>query len=345
MWRPTGVPPPERARVSEPPFDARAAGPLLTQRVDAALRARAPTWNPQNTIMRLVHDAADGLPGLQVDRMGPLAVVQAYHPAWEARLPAVAHALLQADASLTTVRAMVRAPGGQRLGEEVREGAALADEYTAFELGCAFRIRPADESLNVGIFPDARVARQRVRQWAQGHAVLNLFAYAGGFTVAAMVGGATTVDHVDTNPKMAPWGARNVEANGLNPKLCRFVVDDAAHFLARLVRQGRRYGLVVVDPPTFGRSQRGTHNNQALADLCGNALRVCQPGGRVMVANNTRQLAAPQLWEVVAQSAQGAGVPVQWEGTVEAGDDYPRHTQHAALDRFKMVVARVGTPS
>lgn len=304
------------------------------------MQARAFLWTGRTDIARLVHDAADALPGLQVDRMGTVAVVQAYVGSWQERLPQVAEVLLESQPGLRSVRAMVRLPGGRSSGPEHRAGLPLEDEFSATEDGLAFRVRAADESLNAGIFPDARLARRRVRELSAGQAVLNLFSYAGGFTVAALAGGASAVDHVDANAKMAGWGARNVLINGLSARACRFIVDDAAHFTARMARQGRQYGLVVLDPPTFGRSTRGTHTNQALADVCADALRVLAPGGRLLFSNNTRSLAAADLWSHVQAASAAVGLGVTWEDTIHAGPDFPRLSTAPELDRFKMVVAR-----
>ena len=69
-----------------------------------------------------------------------------------------------------------------------------------------------------------------MRQCASGKRVLNCFAHAGAFGVAAAVGGATRVDHLDAARKCAPWAALNMALNGLNPRKHRFLVEDAFKF-------------------------------------------------------------------------------------------------------------------
>lgn len=343
---PTRSPRPPRSRAGPPPaartIRAEVALPAvdaLPARVARAAEARTGFLGPDTTVYRLIHDQADDLPQVQVDRAGSTAIIQAYHPQWGPLLGALAEAVCR-HGGVGSARAVVREQGGTSAGQEVWHGQA-PEESSAWENGLAFRVRPRDASLNMGLFPDARGARSRVRLLARGQSVLNLFAYAGGFTVAALAGGAIGVDHVDTNPKMASWGARNVAINGLRTRACRFVVDDAAHFSQRAVRQNRRYGLVVVDPPTFGRSPRGVHTNHALSDLAQVVFRAATPSGRVLWCNNTATLTAADLWCILAEAAADAGTALTWEDTLEAGADFPRAGPGMSPQRFKALQLRI----
>jgi len=291
------------------------------------------------TIYRLLHDAADDVPGLVVDVAGPVALVQGYSEAWRPRLQHASELLRLAG--FDNVRALIRGQQGLPVGDEIRLGPPIPEELTATEDAMAFQMRCADKSLSVGLFPDARVARARLRAMARGQGVLNLFAYAGGFTVAALVGGAAQVDQVDVAQKVASWSARNVAVNGLSPSHCRFVVDDALEFTARAARQGRRYGLVVLDPPTFGRSQKGWHTTGGMADMLADALAVTSDGGRLFFSVNTRTLDVDALWQDVTTAAERVRVQPFLEEVILAGPDFPIHPAHPQLQRFKMVVVRV----
>jgi len=319
-------------------------GAALVRLVNAAVRARNTLVSPNTTIVRLVHDAPDGLPGLQVDRFGGLAVVQAYLDAWQPRLEQVGLALL-ACPGINTVRAVVRGEGGLAAGRDVWVGAPVSSEIAAQEGRAAFLIRPDDGSLNVGLFPDARLARERVMALSGGESVLNLFAYTGGFTVAALLGGAAAVDQVDVSAKVASWAARNVAVNGVSPRQCRFVVEDAVVFTAKAARQQRVYGLVVMDPPTFARNEAGWTTTRGLVDLVANALRVTRPGGRLLFSTNTRHQDAWDLWAQVEDASRTASRPVVLEDVIHAGPDFPRARNQTALDRFKMLQVRVGPAS
>ena len=84
--------------------------------------------------------------------------------------------------------------------------------------------------------------------------VLNLFAYSGGSTLAAALGGAE-VCHLDASKGMVQWARDNAKLNGLEAHPIRWITDDAHKFLCREVRRERRYDAVILDPPTFGRGQ------------------------------------------------------------------------------------------
>ncbi len=82
--------------------------------------------------------------------------------------------------------------------------------------------------------------------------VLNLFAYTGGFTLAAAAAGAA-VTHVDASKSTVRWASHNAELSGLKTKPIRWIVDDAVSFVKREVKRGAKYDAVVMDPPKFGR--------------------------------------------------------------------------------------------
>ena len=86
--------------------------------------------------------------------------------------------------------------------------------------------------------------------------VLNLFAYSGGSTLAAALGGAE-VCHLDASKGMVEWARENARLNGLAERPIRWIVDDAHKFMRREIRRGRKYEAIILDPPTFGRGAGG----------------------------------------------------------------------------------------
>ena len=113
------------------------------------------------------------------------------------------------------------------------------------------------ETGQVGLFPEQQESWAWLRdRAAQGMAVLNLFAYSGLATLVAATEGASVV-HVDASRPTVAWARRNAELSGLAGRPVRWIVDDAAAFVAREVRRGRRYDGVVLDPPSYGHGPRG----------------------------------------------------------------------------------------
>ena len=86
--------------------------------------------------------------------------------------------------------------------------------------------------------------------------VLNLFAYTGAASVAALYAGAE-VTHVDSSKGMVDWAKENVKLNGFQDKKIRYLVDDVVKFVKREVRRGNKYDAIIMDPPSFGRGSKG----------------------------------------------------------------------------------------
>src|SRR5439155_11157544 len=89
-----------------------------------------------------------------------------------------------------------------------------------------------------------------------GRSALNMFSYTGGFSVSAALGGATAVTSVDQDADAVALGQENFALNGLNTAAHESVVDDAFAVLDRFKQEGRQFGLIVLDPPAFAKSQR-----------------------------------------------------------------------------------------
>ncbi|MDO8510225.1 MAG: class I SAM-dependent methyltransferase [bacterium] len=120
--------------------------------------------------------------------------------------------------------------------------------------GLRFYIKPTAFK-HTGLFPEQESnwswVREKIRKAKRPIAVLNLFAYTGGATLAALKAGAT-VCHVDASKKAVGWARENAELSGLSGKSVRWVVDDVLAFLTREVKRGHHYDGIVMDPPAFG---------------------------------------------------------------------------------------------
>ena len=124
--------------------------------------------------------------------------------------------------------------------------------------GVKFKLGGTDFG-HLGIFPEQRAQWRWIRETVArrpGARLLNLFAYSGGSTLAAALGGAEAC-HLDASKGMVEWARDNAALNGLADHPIRWIVDDAHKFMRREIRRGRRYDAVVLDPPTFGRGAGG----------------------------------------------------------------------------------------
>jgi 23S rRNA (guanine2445-N2)-methyltransferase / 23S rRNA (guanine2069-N7)-methyltransferase len=188
----------------------------------------------------------------------------------------------------------------ERLGKDkaeriVREG------------GLSFVVNLSDY-LDTGLFLDHRPTRAMVRAESSGKAVLNLFAYTGSFSVYAASGGASSVTSVDLSNTYLSWASRNLELNGFSGPAYPLVRADVGAFLESASAAGRRWDLIVADPPTFSNSKGAARDFDANEDwpaLLRSCAALLSPGGRLYFSTNSRRLKwspeeAPGDWEDIS---------------------------------------------
>ena len=139
---------------------------------------------------------------------------------------------------------------------------AVRDGWRIAYRDLTFHVRPMSFK-HTGIFPEQAanwdfVTARTKRRLAAGKPmrILNLFAYTGAATVAALAAGAE-VCHVDAARGMVTWARENAAASGVADRPVRWIVDDCAAFIEREIRRGRRYDGIILDPPSYGRGPTG----------------------------------------------------------------------------------------
>ena len=135
----------------------------------------------------------------------------------------------------------------------------MPDEWKISYKDLTFKIKPMGFK-HTGLFPEQAVNWDwfsgLIKNANRPIRVLNLFAYTGGATVAALAAGAEVV-HVDASKGMVTWAKENVISSGLGDKFVRFIVDDVKKFVQREARRGRVYDGIIMDPPSYGRGPIG----------------------------------------------------------------------------------------
>ena len=285
----------------------------------AAVQLRAPLLQTDTNGYRLVHGENDGLPGLVIDRYAQTAVLKLYTLAWIPHLRDVCAALESASPAeglvLRLGRAMLKQP--QELCG-LSDGMVLCGPGLApilfQENGLRFESDPV-RGQKTGFFLDQRDNRARVEKLAGGKDVLNAFSYTGGFSVYAARGGARSIVSLDASAPALQAAARNLVHNRRLPcvaaALHETIAADAFEALARMGENGRRFDVVIVDPPTF--AQKQTQVAQALAAyarltrLC---LGVLRPGGTLVQASCSSRVEMETFFEAVHRAAARAGRPL-----------------------------------
>ncbi len=329
---------------SKPDFEAAPAALIRGAVLDA----------PETSAFRRIHGAADGRPGWYVDRLGDFLLASEAGigdeamPEWLLRL-----------AEEVGGRGIYR----RRLDRQVRGaepdsasprwawGEVAPEEFEVRENGLRYRLSFA-EGYSVGLFLDQRDNRRRLQvNWIgpefpvravglQGAAVLNVFAYTCAFSVAAAAGGAT-VTSLDLSRKYLDWGRRNFEANGMETARHDFIYGDAFDWLRRLGKKGRRFDVVLIDPPTFSQSkERGVFRVESdFAELVTAATAVLAPGGVLFASTNAARL-EPEGWmEQVNAGLLAAGRVVERQLFVPQPPDFPTNRDEPGY--LKTLWARV----
>jgi 23S rRNA (cytosine1962-C5)-methyltransferase len=281
---------------------------------DAITRRQTLVTSSAVDVLRLVDGEGDGLPGVVLDRYGPVARLELWAAAWpdgDDRSDLGLKALL-APLGVRAAVAVLRTAAGR--SQQRPLFGDVPEAHVVHEDGLRFLVRVFDEkAVGAGVFVDQRLGRRIVRERARGRVVVNLFAHAGAFGVAAGVGGAARVDHVDMAKKCAPWAATNLALNGLDPRGHRFIVDDALQVLARLSRRPRSCGVVVCDPPTQAVRTDGSRFvlKDSLHELAEHACLALDDGGLLLLSCNDREVPVEAVLAAADVGARAARRPVK----------------------------------
>jgi 23S rRNA (cytosine1962-C5)-methyltransferase len=277
----------------------RSASPHLTPKLigEAIARAierrRTLSSDPGTTAYRLCHGEGDRVPGLVIDRYESVGVVRLDGEAmtrWLELLVPEIWALLEPIG----IRALAQRI--DRRGEGVRlhplRGEQPPPTVNVRERGMTMVVDLA-HGQKTGAFLDQRDNRARVRRLAEGRQVLNLFSYAGGFSVAAVLGGALHVTSVDLAHEAHATAEQSMHANGIDVAAHAFVTADAFAFLASSHAANRRWDLVVSDPPSFAPSEKARPRAlSAYRKLHAACAAVLAPGGVLCAASCSSHVTA-----------------------------------------------------
>jgi 23S rRNA (cytosine1962-C5)-methyltransferase len=302
----------------------------------------------RTTAYRVVHGENDGLPGLVVDRYDDVAVVKTYTASWLPHLDAVVAAVQEALGPRSVVLRTARnvradAPPDAPTDGEVLAGDTVDAPVPFRENGLAFE---ADviAGQKTGAFLDQRENRQRVRDLSRGLDVLDVFACTGGFSVHAAAGGARSVHSVDLSAGALATARASMARNRDLPAVaaCRHTTaaSDALEEMQRLRAAGRRFGLVIVDPPSF--AQRADQRRAALRAyerLAGLAAELTEPGGIVVLASCSSRITADEHADAVERGAERRGFTLAAPLRTDHPVDHPIGFPEGAY--LKAVFARV----
>ena len=294
-----------------------------------AVRARLPI---DSDAMRLVHGEADGLPGLVVDRYGDTLSAQFTAAGVERWKGVIADALLKvtglqrlyerSDASVRELEGLPAITGWLR-GEPAD---ANDTEITIREHGWKLTVDVA-RGHKTGYYLDQRDSRKLfadgVRHFG-AQRVLNCYSYTGGFSVAALAGGAAEVTSVDSSGPALERATAHVALNGFDATRHTAIDADVNATLRRFIEQGRRFDAIVLDPPKFAATAaQAERAARAYKDINRLAFALLEPGGLLFTFSCSGGVSADLFHKIVAGAGLDAGIDGQIHARTGAAPDHP----------------------
>jgi 23S rRNA (cytosine1962-C5)-methyltransferase len=321
--------------------ETRLDAAFFRERIERAARARVEMGvaTPGTSGYRLVHADGDGLPGLMVDRLGEVLVVQFLTFGMKSREALVLDAL---EAAVRPHAIVDRTPLSIAKAEDFKAGSGVVrgcavKEFVFEERGLRFEI-PVEIGQKTGFYFDQRPLRARVEALASGRRVLDAYAYVGAFAMAAARGGAREALAVDESALAIETGAMCARANGLGA--VTFTKQDAKKALQEAARHP--YDLVIVDPPRLAPSRSAREGALvAYTKLAELGCRATRPGGLLVFCSCSAAVDLTALTRSLATGALRAGASASvWERIFQ-GPDHPVDAAFGEGLYLKSIIARI----
>ncbi|MBU1229321.1 MAG: class I SAM-dependent rRNA methyltransferase [Proteobacteria bacterium] len=321
------------------PLDAE----LLKSRLRAALSLREAVC--QGPYYRLVFGEGDMLPGLVVDRFGGVLAVQIGTAGMERLRGDIVSALtelLQPEGILFKNDLPGRELEGLARFVEVAAG-HVPDEAEIEENGCRF-VFPLAGGQKTGWFYDMRDTRALAASLAGGRRVLDVFSYAGGLGVACARAGATAALCLDSSQTALACAARSAELSGVAGQV-ETLCSDALAGLKELRAEGRRFGLVSVDPPAFVKRRKDMEKGLAAYRTANRlAMDLAEDNGFFVSCSCSQHVDATDLRKVLSGAARDAGVRLQILHSLHQAADHPIHPSMPETEYLKGFLCRISRP-
>lgn len=299
--------------------------------------------NSSTTCYRLVHGEGDLLPGLVVDIYGRTAVVQCHSVGMYLSRQHIAEAIRKAygeaieaiyDKSSQTLpfKADLGAIDGYLWGRTSEPNAVVLENGLKFKVNW-------EEGQKTGFFIDQRVNRDLVRQYSRGRKVLNTFCYTGGFSVAALAGGAREVVSIDLSERAVKLADENVRLNFGDEAPHEAIACNAVEYLKDI---DDSYDLIILDPPAFAKHHKVLGNAlQGYKKINARALQKIRPGGILFTFSCSQAVSRELFRTTIFTAAAIAGRRVRIIGQLTQPADHPINIYHPEGEYLKGLVVYV----
>ena len=295
------------------------------------------------TCYRLVHGEGDMLPGLVVDIYGAVAVVQCHSVGMYVARQNIAEAIRQAYGEAIEAiydKSSQTLPYKAELGaiDGYLWGSSSHGDHEVLENGLRFKVN-WEEGQKTGFFIDQRVNRDLVRTYARGRKVLNTFCYTGGFSVAALAGGAREVVSIDLSERAVKLADENVRLNFGDEAAHEAIACNAVEYLKDI---DDSYDMIILDPPAFAKHHKVLGNAlQGYKKINVRALQKIRPGGILFTFSCSQAVSRDLFRTTIFTAAAIAGRKVRIIGQLTQPADHPINIYHPEGEYLKGLVVYV----
>jgi 23S rRNA (cytosine1962-C5)-methyltransferase len=334
-----------RARVLDWNEDASIDDEWWSKRVREAFERRRGLPGMEDTdVYRAIYAEGDGIPGLIVDRYGEYLVLQSLTAGVERVKDGIRDALIDAAAPAGIFErsdAEARMLEGLAPAAGAIAGAAPPKRIEVREKGRRFLVDVAGGQ-KTGFYIDQRDNRSRVAEYARGREVLDLFAYTGGFSVCALLAGASRATLVESSYPALETAEANLAANGIAEDAAELIHGNVFEVARSFRDSGRLFDLVVADPPKFAQSRAQLSGaERAYKDINLLAMKLLAPGGILATFSCSGAVEIEHFSRIVAWAAADADRRVQVLGRLSQGPDHPVVPAFPESEYLKGLVCRV----
>ena len=299
------------------------------------------TDREDHNIYRLVHGEGDNLPGLVIDVYGHTAVLQAHSVGMHCNRMDIADALMRVMGD--------RIKGIYYKSETTLPFKADIDRGNGYIMGGPTDDTPLEYGMKMpvdwisgqktGLFIDQRENRALLERYSKGRSVLNMFCYTGGFSLAALRGGAKLVHSVDSSARAIELTAGGVEDNFPGDTRHAAFAEDAFKYLERM---DPIYDLIILDPPAFAKHKDALkHALIGYRRLNQKAMEKIQPGGILFTFSCSQVVSKDQFRTAVFTAAAQAGRSVKILYQLHQPADHPINIFHPEGEYLKGLVLSV----
>jgi len=297
-------------------------------RIQQAIRLRQRVV-AQSNAYRLIYSEGDRLPGLIVDRYDQLLVMQCLSFGMDSRKELLADVLMK-ELNLTRVYLRNEAKSRQLEGLPLERRFLSGGGQTQVEIheGSAKFLVDVERGQKTGWFCDQRENRLAAAKLAAGAEVLEVFCHTGAFGIHAALAGAASVEGLDVSQDTLAMARTHASMNKVEDR-CTYRHADAFEEMRKLVKAGRRYDLVILDPPAFARSKQalaGALTGYKDVNLLG--LKLLKPEGFLVTSSCSHPVSEADLWKSIRLAARDAKRDIR---LIEQRGQTPDHPIFASM--------------